>query len=143
MNKFLTALALLLAALYAAYFTDWFHQTKIQIMHRSLPDYRNKNPDAVEPVTFYLQPAVKLRSIKVCVSDEYATNHHPHFLWNLMAAGHEVVVTDFPYGKMIKGMKPFIPGQEADPLQARTTYLLLLDGEKLKAEKEFKPRAGG
>ena len=142
MNKFLTGLALLLAALYAVYFTDWFKPAKIQIMYRSLPD-RNIDANTAEPVIFYFDHQIKVKSLKVCESSEYATNHSPHLLWNMVAVSNAVPLTDFPYGNRIHGMKPFIPKQQAEPLQPRTTYLLLVDGEKIKAEKEFKPRTGG
>jgi hypothetical protein len=142
MNKFLIAVALLLAALYAAYFTDWFKRDKIQIMSKSWPDFRNKDTNSVQPINFYIVPKVKVKSIEVFAAEE-ATNRVPHYLWHMVAKSNAVVVTDFPYGGRIKGMRPFIPAQDAEPLQPRTHYLLRIETDKLRAEKDFVPRSGG
>jgi hypothetical protein len=142
MNKFLAAIALLLAALYAVYFTDWFKRENIRIMSKSFPDPRNKDTNSVEPINFYIVPKTKVKSIGVIAADD-ATNRAPHYLWRMVAVSNAVAVDDFPYGAGIKGMRPFIPSQDPEPLRPRTHYRLRIETDKVKAEKDFVPRSGG
>ena len=143
MNRPLLILALLLAAIYAAYFTDLFKSRKIQIMYRSLPDPRNQDTNAVDAGTFYFRDKIAVKSIKVFSVPDAATNAHPRYLWNLVAMSNAIPLTDFAYGASIPGMKPFVPMQKPEPLLPRTLYHLLVEGDRLRAERDFQPRAGG
>jgi hypothetical protein len=134
MNKqtvVLSSVALVLALLYVAYFTDWLKHKDIQI-------HWTASRAAANSVSFYLNPPSKLTSVEVVTTEEAKTNKFPHALWHVVAGTTPVVVSNFTYGAAIPGMKPKIPTAVAEPLEPGTDYSLLVEsGEGLKGEKSF------
>lgn len=129
-TAFLIFFALILGAVYAYKFTDWFAQNEIHIKYRKLPGNSS--------IMFYfVDEEHSLTSLKVISVDEAATNKYPHALWHLVPVSNAVPVTDFVYGISPSGMKPKIAGLAAEPLQGGSTYRLIVETEKLKGEKEF------
>jgi hypothetical protein len=126
---FLIVAALVLAAAYAFFFTDWFGQKSIHILFRM----RGRQP------IFGLEGReYRLTTVKVVRADDATTNKYPHALWHLVAdeKGSEPV-TDFVYGETLKGMKPKVPGTAPEAVQPNTNYRLILEAGKIKGEREF------
>jgi hypothetical protein len=131
-SKFLIFFAVVLAAIYAYRFTDWFAQKEIQIKYRTRPG---------EPIMFYLDKEYQVTSLKVISLADAATNKYPHDLWHLVADGKPAPVTDFFYGGVVPGMKPKIAGLAPEPLQLGADYRIVLESPKIKGEKVFQLRA--
>lgn len=131
-TSFLILAALILGAVYAYKFTDWFAKKEIQIKIRDLPGRGG--------IIFYLEKEYQLTSLKVISADEAKTNKYPRALWDLVSDSNSVPVTDFSYGDSIAGMKPKVAGLRAVPLQASGNYRIFIEAGKLKGEKDFQTR---
>lgn len=133
MNKqtgFLVSFALVLAALYAAYFTDWFKQKNIQIHWRISP--------ANGALAFYLDKTYPLTSIKVVSSADAKTNKYPHALWHIMAKSSPALIDTFDYGMKVPGMEPEVASAAPEPLLPDTEYSLVIEaGKNVKGEESF------
>ena len=134
MNKqtiYLIGLALVLATLYIANFTDWLKPKKIHIFWRI-------SPANGSIVSFYLDKDYPLTSVEVVSTQDARTNKYPHALWHLVAQTAPAVTKTFNYGTVIPGMKPEVSTALAEPLQAATDYSLIVEcGSGLKGEKSF------
>jgi len=139
-SKFLIIAALILAAIYAYRFTDWFQEKKIQIKYRSLVERGSAKSSAADSITFYLEAEQRLTSIKVISADEAATNKYPHAYWHLVSDSNSLPVVDFMYGANLAGMKPKIAGLMPQPLESGANYRILIEAGKVKGEKDFQPR---
>lgn len=137
-SKLLVFAAVILAALYAYRFTDWFAEKKIQIKYRLIPD--PNAPGAIDPILFYLEREYPLTSIKVISVTEAATNKYPHAFWHLVAVSNAAPLTDFSYGATVPGMKSKIAGLAAEPLLPNMSYRIYIETAKMNGEKEFQPR---
>jgi len=125
--------ALVLAALYAFKFTDWFGKKHIQIL------FTTRNAKAV----FGLDgKEYQLNSVKVFRVAELATNKYPHAVWNLVATNEKgsSPTTAFSYGATIEGMKPAVPGTKAERLESLVNYRIIVESGKIKGEREFQLR---
>src|ERR1017187_3406282 len=103
MNKqtiFLIGVAMVLATLYIANFTDWLKPKKIQIVWRISP--------ASGPLAFYLDKEYPLTSVEVVSTEEARTNKYPHALWHIVAKEGPVKTDTFNYGISIPGMAPAV-----------------------------------
>ena len=133
MNKqtfFLVGLALVLATLYIAYFTDWLKHKNIQVDWRISPSSGT--------ATFYLHEAYPLTSVEVVATEDAKTNKYPHALWHMVAQAAPVPITTFNYGVAIPGMKPEVATALPEPLQPDVNYSLVVEaGNGLKGEKTF------
>jgi hypothetical protein len=133
MNKqtvILICVALGLATLYIANFTDWLKPKKIQVYSRISP--------ASGALAFYLDKKYPLTSIEVVSTEEARTNKFPHALWHVVAKGAGVQVNIFNYGMSIPGMAPEVATAVPEPLQPDTDYSVLVEaGSGLKGEKSF------
>jgi len=138
-SKFLIFIALILAAIYAYRFTDWFQEKKIQIKYRTLAE-RGSAKSSADSITFYLEKEQQLTSIKVISIDDAATNKYPHALWHLVSDSNSVPVTDFIYGATPGGMKPKVAGLMPEPLQKTGNYRIFVEAGKIKGEKDFQTR---
>ncbi len=141
----LSVIAVILAACYAYFFTDWFHKPGIQIIPTIRPGRISAIPRAVDqdnvhPVSFALDGKYRLTSIKVCVAAELATNKFAAPLWHLIAStdkGSEPTKA-IVYGyDRIQGMKPFAPRARPEPLLTDTEYTLLLEAGNMKSQTNF------
>jgi hypothetical protein len=134
MNKqpvFLIGVALVLAAIYIAYFTDSFKPKNIHV-------YWRISPANADVVVFYLDKPYPLTSVKVVRTAEALTNQHPHALWHMVAQSDPAPTATFNYGGNIPGMKPELPSAQPEQLQPDTEYSVVIEaGRKLKGEKSF------
>ena len=133
MNKqtiFLIGVAMVLATLYIANFTDWLTPKKIQIVWRISP--------ASGALAFYLDKEYPLTSVEVVSTEEARTNKYPHALWHIVADGAPAVTATFNYGVEIPGMKPAVSTAVPEPLQPGTDYSVVVEaGSSLKGQKSF------
>ena len=135
---FLVAVAVILGAAYACFFTDWFKKKQIQISFRTFPGRAVKSD--VEPIMILLDKQYQLTSIKVVSADEFRTNKFAHPVWHLIPASNSVPVTDFGYGERVKGMKPSEPKAIAEKLVPEAKYRIILDAGNVHGEREFTAR---
>jgi len=137
-NILLIAAAVVLAAVYAVYFTDWFKPKTVQIFHTS----RNLRPrmlrgGAVTSLIFGINQQLKLTDVKVVESDVYATNENAIPLWHLISDSNSVPVKQFHYGQFIGGMRPAVKGARPQALETNVTYRLILQAGSFKGEHSF------
>ncbi len=119
--------------------TDWRGPTAIQIGYRTLPQ---PGPNAVEPLVFLLDRKWRLSSVRVVLAAEARTNAHPRALWDLVSKDGSEPVTHLHYGADIPGMTPRFPGTKPDKLDPQVAYLIRLDGEGRRGEREFTLKTG-
>lgn len=118
--------ALLLGAIYAAFFTDWFSSPPIQIVSRILPGRAAGD----SRIVFMLDREYKLNSIRVLTDALADADPKAATMWQLVAATNAVTVTDFGYGDRVKGMKPPPGADAAKPLKPGTRYRLVVASGK-------------
>ncbi|MGA2750515.1 MAG: hypothetical protein ABSG59_17220 [Verrucomicrobiota bacterium] len=129
----LVGLAVILAAVYVTFFTDWRKHKKIQI-------YWTQSRSGPPTIMFYLDKEYALTSVKVVPAEEARTNKYAHALWDIVAASNSAPTKTFDYGQNIPGMKPVVPTAQPEPLDADTRYCLLIEAQNnLKGEITFEP----
>ena len=138
----LSFIAVILAAVYAFYFTDWFRKEGIQIIPTIRPGKASSIPrgpdqENVHPVSFALDGKYKLTSVKVCVAAELKTNKYATPLWHLISDSNSVPSKAIIYGGPIKGMKPETPKARPEPLLPDVEYTLLLEAGKARSQTNF------
>src|ERR1700722_2299445 len=121
-NIVLIAGALVLAGVYAIYFTAWFKTETIQISHTSrvtrlVVRPGQKNNSATVPIAFGFEHEYRFSEIKVVPVTALETNKDAHPLWHLISDSNSVPLKFFFYGERVKGMKFAVAGMRAEPLQ--------------------------
>jgi hypothetical protein len=142
-NWLLISVALVLAGVYAYYFTNWFTPKVIHIASHNVRNTRAiAKTDSTVPVTFKLGRPYKLTELKVVALDEWQTNNNCLPLWHLIADTNSAPITKpFNYGQKIPGMKSDIAGAHAQPLQAGVKYRMLVTDGSFKGQHDFQPVA--
>jgi hypothetical protein len=145
-NWVLLIVALMLAGVYAFYFTDWFKPKIIQISHTSRAirgrfRFNQREDAATLPVTFGFDHRYKLTEIKVVPLAAWQTNKDAPPIWHLISDSNSVPVENFIYGQNIRGMKPEIAGARATPLQPNITYHLFVKAGSATGQHDFQPVA--
>jgi hypothetical protein len=145
-NWVLLIVVLMLASVYAFYFTDWFKPKIIQISHTSRAirgRFRlNRREDAAtRPVIFGFDHRYKLTEIKVVPFAAWQTNKDAPPIWHLISDSNSVPVENFTYGQNIRGMKPEIAGAHATPLQPNVIYHLFVKAGSATGQHDFQPVA--
>jgi hypothetical protein len=153
-NWLLIFVALVLAGVYVVYFTDWFkpkiiHITSTKLRINRINRFRNPRffanasaDSATIPVAFKFERSYKLTELKVVALDEWLTNKNCLPFWHLIADTNSVPSPlIFTYGKDIFGMKSYVPGARAEPLQAGVKYRLFVTDGSAKGEHDFQPVA--
>ncbi len=137
-NWLIIAVAFLLAAIYAVYFTDWFKPKTLQI-HHTYRDLSGRPPrDGMLPaLIFGLNRPCQLTEIKVVPLAAYQTNQSILPLWHLVSDSNSVPVNVFFYGQRIRGLQPEVPGAHAQPLTNGVTYRLIVTAGKFRGEHDF------
>ncbi len=140
----LSVLAVILAAAYVRYFTDWFTTQTIQIIPQIRPGRASAIPgnpgaDPVCPVSFAFDGKYKLTSVKVVVASDLATNKFPTPLWHLTSDSNSAPTKAIVYGYPIKGMKPAVERSHPEPLEASVSYVLMVEAEsgKIRGQTNF------
>ena len=138
----LSFIALVLAAIYVTFFTDWFHRETIEIIPairpvRVPPNPQNPDQESVYPVSFAFNRKYKLTEVKVVAAADLATNKYPQLFWHLISDSNSVPTKSIVYGRSIKGMKLASPEARPKPLSPDVDYLLLLEAGSIKAQTNF------
>lgn len=141
----LSVIAVILAVVYAIFFTDWFRTDTIQIIPQVRPGRasaipRQRDQPPVYPVSFAFDGKYKFTSLKVVSADEYVTNKRAEPLWHMISDSNSVPTKVVVYGMPIKGMKPSAPRARPQPLQPDTPYLLFIEAGKVKGQTNFMTR---
>lgn len=123
---------------------DWFAGDNIQLMHRSRPArgaFRRPKSDNVliDPISFWFDRKVRLKSLKVIPVFDLETNKFPQPVWYLVSDSNSLPVKEFAYGTRIAGMRPAYKGTAPDPLEPGIKYRLLVEAGKQKIEHDFVP----
>jgi hypothetical protein len=143
----LVTLALVALAGLAAYMMmDWLRPAPIQVeclIRRAQPS-RRPQPAAESAsgrpgynVSFAFNRKVALTAIRVYPLQEALTNKHPHAIWNLQSVSNAVPTKSLVYGGWVRGMQPVVKGAMADPLEAGSSYRLVVEAGDGKVEKDF------
>ena len=129
----LITVAVVLAGVYVAFFTDWFVKPEIQILPQIRPPLRGKSAAsvpqgdvAVYPVTFAFDKKYQFTEIKVVAAEDEKTNKYPHAVWHMISDSNSIPLKAIQYGAPLRGMKPKVPRSPPDPLQPEVTYRLHL-----------------
>ena len=142
----LSFVAVLLAAAYVHYFTDWFHKDYIQIIPQirpirtARPVKRSPLDTQVYPVSFSLNPKCRLTSVKVVNADDLRTNKYASPLWHLISDSNSVPTPAIVYGQLIRGMKPAVPRARPETLQPDVVYTLVIDAVGIQGRTNFHTR---
>jgi hypothetical protein len=121
---------------------DRFAKESIQISHRLSPWMENRRGgrgnDLGMPVTFMLNGFYKLKSVRVVDATAFETNKFTLPVWRLISDSNSIPVSSFNYGSFIKGLRPETKGLRPEPLQAGTTYRMLVETDtKMAAQHDF------
>lgn len=137
----LIAVAVVLAAVYAIFFTDWFQPKTIHIsstsraMRAVRPNARNGT--AAGRLMFGLGDYYSLTEIKVIPLAALQTNKFASPVWHLVSDEGSDDVRQFFYGQKINGMDPAVEGARPEPLQPGVTYRLFVTAGKIKGQHDF------
>jgi len=143
-NWTLLAVAVLLGSLSLYLNKDWFAADRIQLMHRSRPSrgaFRRPRADnpLIDPLSFWFDRKVKLKSLKVIPVLDLETNKYPQPIWFLVSDSNSVPIKEFTYGLGIKGMRPAYKDTHPDPLEPGVKYRLLVEAGNEKIQHDFIP----
>ena len=147
-NWMLVVTLVVLATVYAVWFTDWFKTKTIHISYACRNTLRViRRPDGsappTVPVRFSLGDTYRLTEVKAWRLDEWQTNHEVLPVWHLVSTSKSVPVKQFLYGQFIRGMTPAVPGSRAEPLEPNVTYHLFIQAGRIKGEHDFATKPAG
>ena len=140
MNKksyILIAIALMLAGVYAVFFTDWFQPKTIHIFHSSRPVRLARSGPAATRLDFGLGDYYSLTEIKVVPLAALQINKLAQPVWHLVSDDGSDDVNQFFYGERIRGMDPAVEGARPEPLQPGVTYRLFVAAGKIRGQHDF------
>jgi hypothetical protein len=145
-SPLLITIALVLAALYVSFFTDWFRRPTIQIIvqHRIVPQRGNAarggQEDAVYPVSFAFDNKYEFKTVKVVAEKDLQTQKFPTPLWYLVSETNSRPTKTIVYGVTPPGMKPAVEDSQPQPLSPEVTYVLQVDTGFMKGSTNFVPK---
>jgi hypothetical protein len=140
MNKkyfMLIGLVLVLAGVYAAFFTDWFRPKTILISHTSRPARSARSGSATTRLSFSLGDYYSLTEVKVVPLAALQTDKLAQPVWHLVSDSGSDDVDQFFYGQKINGMDPAVAGARPEPLQPGVTYRLFVAAGKVRGQLDF------
>jgi len=133
----LIAIALVLAGVYAVYFTDWFRPETIHISHTSRPARFARSGQAAARLGFGLGDDYELTEIEVVPLAEFQTNKLAQPVWHLVGDPSSDSINLFFYGQKIDGMNPAVEGARPERLQPGVTYRLFVAAGKINGQHDF------
>jgi hypothetical protein len=136
-NFILIAIALVLAGVYAVYFTDWFRTKTIHIAHTSRPVRSARTGSAATQLIFGLGDYYSLTEVKVVPLAALQTNKLAQPVWHLVSDEGSDDVDHFIYGQKINGMDPAVADARPEPLQPGVTYRLFVAAGKVRGQQDF------
>ncbi len=136
-NYALIAIALVFAAVYIVFFTDWFRAKTINISHTSRLIRAARNGASTGRMFFDLGDYYSLTEVKVIPLAALQTNKLAQPVWHLVSDEGSDDVRQFFYGENIRGMDPAVEGSRPEPLQSGVTYRLFVAAGKTKGQHDF------
>jgi hypothetical protein len=144
-NLMLIGFTLVLAVVYAVYFTDWFRPKTIHISNtsRSVRAFRGFRGRGVQPspatteLFFGLKDDYELTELKVVPLAALKTNKLAQPVWHLVGNPSSEPINVLVYGQNISGMNPAVAGSRAEPLQPGVTYRIFITDGKIKGQQDF------
>jgi len=138
----LIAVALILGAVYVAFFTDWFRHQQIQILPQIRPPQRGTKAapagdTEVYPVTFAFDKKYQFTEIRVVSADDEKTNKYPHAVWHMISDSNSIPTKALVYGAPIRGMKPKVPRAQPDALEPNIPYVLYVQAGNALGKAKF------
>jgi hypothetical protein len=131
--------AILLAATYVYYFTDWINPPIIQIIAQVRPyTIAARAGASFGTVIFTLDRKYALTTVKVVPVSALATNRNPAPLWYLVKNTNSVPVHGFAYGARLRGLRPAVPQARPEPLEPGTQYRLFVASGRAKGQIDFR-----
>ncbi len=144
-NAILITVAVLLAAIYGYFFTDWFVTPRIQIISQVRPFKPSAGGAAVHPINLAPDGTYKLSLVKVVPLEAYLTNKFASAVWHLVSVSptNSAPVRGFMYGKLVPGMKLAESNSPPKTLEPDRKYRLFIQSGKAKGEIDFSPSGPG
>jgi hypothetical protein len=136
-NLILIGIVLVLAGVYAVYFTDWFQPKTIHISQTSRPVRSARTGSAATQLIFGLGDYYSLTEIKVVPLAALQTDKLAQPVWHLVSDSGSDDVNLFSYGQRINGMDPAVEGARPDPLQPGVIYRLFVTAGKVRGQHDF------
>ncbi|MBU6408765.1 MAG: hypothetical protein KGR98_00115 [Verrucomicrobia bacterium] len=136
-NALLTAVFLVLAAVYVIYFTDWFRPQIIEISSTSRPVQFGRRGVAHNLVAFNLAGSYNLTDVEVFPLAAPKTNPPAPPLWHLTSDAGSQPVARFFYGQPLRGMKPAVEGARPKPLQTGVIYRIVVRAGWARGQNDF------
>jgi len=137
-NFVLIGITLVLAGVYAVYFTDWFRPKSIQIYHTNRPAHlAGRNGPAADRIFFGFNDYYSFTEVKVVPLAALQTNKLAQPVWHLVSDEGSDDVRQFSYGEKINGMDPAVEGAQPEPLQRGVIYRLFVTAGKAKGQYTF------
>jgi hypothetical protein len=137
----LIVVAVMLAAAYVAFFTDWFRHPQIQILPQIRPPLRGNrtapSDNAVYPVTFAFDKKYQFTEIRVVAAQDEKTNKFPHAVWHMISDSNSIPTKALVYGSAVRGMKPKVPRAQPDALEPNVPYILYVHAGDAEGKKAF------
>ena len=131
--------AVVLAAVYVVYFSDWFKPKTIHISHTSRFTAQTgrlaQQTGAI--ITFGFKEPLRLTEIKVVSVDTTKTNGPASPLWHVVSSSNSVPVRSFVYGQPIRGLQPYLKGTRVQPLETNHLYRIIVVAGKARGEHDF------
>ena len=139
-NMLLIVTAVVLAAVYVVYFTDWFKPKTVQMFHTN----RNLHPrmvrggnGALPGLIFGINQPLRLTEIKVIPLAAFQTNENALPVWHMISDSNSVPVRQFHYGEFIRGMRSAVKGARPQVLETNITYHMVILAGRVKGENDF------
>ena len=140
-QTFLVSVAVILAALYVYYFSDWFNPPVIQILPQLRPPRAMaRSGVSVYQVSFNMDGQYKLTSIKVVPLSALATNKNALPVWHLVNKDKPLLQKGFFYGMPIMGMKPSMANARPQRLIPEERYRLFIEAGHARGQVDFQTR---
>ncbi|MEI7534722.1 MAG: hypothetical protein WCK57_10170 [Verrucomicrobiae bacterium] len=138
-TSLLIVVAVVLAAVYAFYFADWFQSPTLKIFHTNRNNIRHRKEQSggIPNLIFGLSQTSRITEITVVPLAEYQVNSKVIPLWHLVSDSNSVPVKTFYYGQYIRGLKPAVAGSHAQTLTNNITYRIVVSVGKIKGEHDF------
>ena len=137
----MVGLFIVLLALYVAYGTSCFRTPAMRIEHTVRPSIQRASPRdpagkarTIYVTSFAFDREYPLTSIAVFRAQDLAAgNRSP--LWHLV--GRTEPTRSLVYGSAPSGMKPYLAGTAAEPLEPNVTYRLVAEAGGIRGEHDF------
>jgi hypothetical protein len=138
-NWLLIGVALVLCAVYAVFFTDWFKSKHMQIFHttRAMRVRVKDKVNLVPQLIFGLNRQFKLTEITVVPLAEYETNNRVLPVWHLVTDSNSVPVKSFNYGQPLRGMRSAVAGSRPQPLATNVMYRMMISAGATEGQHDF------